>query len=421
MIDYTKVNNLPVPAGQILAHELLTFPLSNVATTGEMLNRAQVAHYGSMVFAVRGENVKLKGSYHKHAEDGKNYSDFTFIDIQRVIDELAITFHFDPKKAYYNFIEVGVNLRVSTDPTSLIKNFLLYKQKEFEPLVVFGNGYGRQCRLQQFTTKVYNKSFQYGLPYYLLRFEVKVTRMEFLKKYGINNLSMDDLKRPEVYPCLLKMLLDVFSQILIFNPDLNLDTIQNTKDRDLVLQGKYPEYWKGLPRQRKCDQIKRFTELTGVSQIKKKLAEGIAAKWNELFNADKITVCPDERVLTNPDKLTTLQNEPTVRKNDIPGQNNTTINCYSSTCRITGIDISMQKESSRLLSNKGLLWLVQNDYFKYEEVRYRFLPRRGVSGKHTKFEGNEIKHLAHQLRNEIYNPRRYYALVPLGQLSLFCA
>lgn len=419
MIDYTKINSLPAPAGQMLSHELLTFPLSNVSAAGEKLNRAQVTSHRNMEFVVKGGNVKLKGSYHKYANGGKNHSDFTFSDIQRVIDELTVTFHFDPKKAYYNFIEVGVNLSVLTDPTSLIKNFLLYKQKEFEPLVVTGKGYGRQCCLQQFTIKVYNKSLQYGLPNHLLRFEVKVTRMKFLKKYGINKLSMDDLKRPEVYPSLLKMLLDVFSQILLFNPDLDLDAIQNPKDRELVIEGKYPEYWKSLPRQRKRDRIKRFTELTGVSQIKKQLEEKITAKWNKLFDADKITVCHDERVLVNPDKITTLRNVPTVHKNDIAGQNNTTINCYSSTCKVTGADISMQKEGSRFLSNIGLAWLLQNDYFKYEEIRYRFLPRRGVSGKHTKFEENELKHLAKQIRNAHHNSRRYYVRVPEGQLELF--
>jgi len=419
MIDYTKVNCLPVSVGRILSHELLTFSMSNVATTGEILNRAQVARYGNMEFVVKGGNVKLKGSYHKHANGGKNYSDFTFSSIQRVINELATTFQFAPSDANYNFIEVGVNINVQTDPTRLIKNFLLYKQKEFETLLVSGTGYGRQCRLQQFTIKVYDKSLQYGLSNHIMRFEVKVTRMEFLKRYGIYNLSMDDLRKPEVYPHLLKMLLDVFSQILIFNPDFQIDSIQDTKDWELALQGKYPEYWKELSRQRKCDHIKRFTELTGVNHIKSQLAEKIAAKWNELFDADKIARPQDKGSQVDSVKLTAFCNRIKLIKKGITGQNNTTINCYSSVCRITGLDISMQQKDSHLLSTIGLTWLVQNDYFKYEELRYRFLPRPGVSGKHPKFESNEIEHIAKQIRNEYYNPRRNRKRKTLHQLELF--
>ena len=73
MIDYTKVNSLPVAYTDILAHEQLTFPMSNVATTGEMLNRAQVAHYGMMECVAKGGHTKLKGSYHKHAQSGTNH------------------------------------------------------------------------------------------------------------------------------------------------------------------------------------------------------------------------------------------------------------------------------------------------------------------------------------------------------------
>lgn len=432
MIDHTKVNNLPVSVRKILAHEQLTFPMSNVATTGEMLDRAQVAHYGMMEFVVKGGYAKLKGSYHKHAQGGTNHKDFTFSDIQGVIEELVNTFQFDPKEAHLNFIEVGVNIEVSTDPTSLIKNFISYKQKEFEPMQVTGAGYGRQCRMQQFTIKAYNKSLQYGLPFHLLRFEVKVTRMEFLKQYGIDQLTMDDLKRPEVYSKLLKMLLDVLDRILLFNSDIDTDSIQNPKDRELVLQGRFPEYWNELPRQRKSERIKRFSELTGTNKLKNELAELISTKWDKLMNPDKLTTfniedeiidpdklttLPDKQRKAKPDKLTTFRKIQVLGSNEKTGQINTTINGYCRTCPVTKADISMQKGNSRLLSNAGLTWLVQNEYIKYEEVRKRFLPAWGVSGLHTKFEDDEISHLAKQIRNEYYNRRRYWEKIPANQLA----
>ena len=432
MIDCTKVNNLPVSVRKILAHEQLTFPMSNVANTGEILNRAQVARYRNMEFVVKGSYVKLRGSLHKHAQNGTNHMDFSFPDIQRVIEDLVNTFQFEPKEAHFNFIEIGVNIEVSTDPLNLIKNFLRYRHKEFESMQVNGAGYGRQCQMEQFAIKVYNKSMQYGLPINLLRVEVKVTRMEFLKQYGIHCLTMNDLKNPDVYPKLLRMLLDVFNRILLFNPDINLDSIQNPKDRELVLQGRFPEYWKELPRQRKCEKIRRFTELTGTNNLKKELAQLISDKWNILLNpdilttfkteddqlgSDKLTTFNVELNHADSDKLTTFRNLRTNQPSKKTGQINTTINGYSRTCPITKADISMQKGNSHLLSNTGLMWLKQNEPAKYDIIRKRYLPPWGVSGLHTKFEDDEISHLSKQIRNEYYNRRRYWEKIPANQLA----
>ena len=419
MIDYTKVLNLPVSSGTILANKQLTFPLSNVATTGELLNRAQVAHYGEMEVVVRGGNVKLRGSYHKHAQGGTNHGDFTFTDIQNVINDLAKTLQFDPRDANLNFIEVGVNIEVSTDPSNLIRNMLCYMHKVFDPLKITGTGYGRECVLQQLIIKVYNKSLQYGLPFHLLRFEVKVSRMAFLKNYGINRLTMDDLRKPEVYLLLQKMLLDIFNRILFFNPDFDIDSLKNQKDRDLVLQGRFPEYWKGLPRQRKSEQIKRFSVLTGASNVKKELADRILSKWEKLMIPDKLTTFQPILLNKKPDNLTTFNKEQWPGQNNETGQYNTTIKCYYPTCRITHVDISMQKEGSHLLSNTGLKWLKEKDPSRYEEIRRRLLPRRGVSGIHTKFEENEIDHLSKQIRNEFYNNLRRKSRIPVCQLQLF--
>jgi hypothetical protein len=60
MIDYIKIHGLAVNVEKLLNNERLTFPLSNIATTGEVLNRAQVAHYEKLQFVIKGENSALK-------------------------------------------------------------------------------------------------------------------------------------------------------------------------------------------------------------------------------------------------------------------------------------------------------------------------------------------------------------------------
>lgn len=400
MIDYIKILSLPLAAEKVLSNERLTFPYSNIATTGEVLNRAQVAHFRQMQFVVRGENVSMKGSLHKYFEGGTNFGDFTLIDVQIAIVELAEMFDFNPEKTHINFIEIGVNIPLEYDPSKLIRCLVLYRNKSFEPLQVKGKGYGRQCDTQNFTIKIYNKSLQYNLPHHLLRFEVKVKRMEFLKRYDITNLTLADLTRLETYPAFIKMLLDIHSGILLYDPDVNAEKISNRRDRELILQGRYSEYWQNIPRQKKSKLLKRFRQLAG-DKMQKDTACKISNKFDELIKKG--------------DNLTTFSDEV---KTTQRGQFNPTINSYSRTCLITAINISMQKSNSQLLSNTGLRLLQINDPEKFDEIRRRFLPRRGVSGLHTKFEGDEINHISKQIRNEFYNPRKRYSKIPECQMEL---
>ena len=402
MIDFLKIHSLPVLPENIEKHPLLDFPLSNVLNTGELIDRTQVAKYRSLDILIKNKKINgkyyryvgLKGSPHKYDQGGKNYQDFSFKDIQRIIAEWTKNFAFKAQKATINFIEIGVNIPVNIDPTPLIKSFIMYKHKPFEKLKTTGKGYGRVCCLEQFTIKIYNKSEQNNLPFYLLRVEIKVTRMQLLKKYGIEGLTLADLTHPEIYPKFLKVLLDIFDQILLYNPNLDIDSISNLKDRELVLQGKYPEYWQNLARTTKFNQIKRFSELAESNTLKQELRQSIINKWNE---------------------LTTLQERPKPRKTE---RINNTINCYSPVCLITGIDISIQKRNSKLLSVSGLNWLLENNPEKYMEIKKRFLPRSGISGQHPKFEKKETYHIAKQIRNEYYNQCRKQVILTSDQRLL---
>jgi len=182
MIDYVKIHALPVSAEKVLNNSLLIFPLSNVATTGEILNRPQTAEYRGIKISVRpGGQVSMRGSLHKYHEGGTNYRHFNLNDIREVVRELSETFEFEPAKAFLNFVEVGVNIPLEYSPSELIKTAVMYRNSPFHPLRVDGKGFGKVCETQRFDIKVYDKSLQYGLPGHLLRYEIKVKRTEFQK------------------------------------------------------------------------------------------------------------------------------------------------------------------------------------------------------------------------------------------------
>ncbi len=389
MIDYLKIHELPVKTVEILNNDRLTFPLSNVATTGEIMNRSQVAHWQELQFVVRGNKVSLKGSLHKHFEGGTNYRDFHLTDIKATIEKLAETFQFDPQQAAINFIEVGVNIPLNNDPTEIIKTLVIYRNNPFTPLHVKGKGFGRKCETQQFTIKVYNKSLQYGLIEPLMRFEVKIKRIEFLKRFGITGITLSDLKEPEIYPAFKKILLDILNGILLFDPKTNPDKLTTLQDRELFLQGRFPEFWQELPRQRKNEKIKKFGELAGTKEIKKQLEKFISEKWDNL---------------TNPDKLTTLKMEPEKQKT---GQINPTINGYLVTnCIVTNLPIKNPAPGKKYLTYSDIKWYCENGYGIYQKKLESKLTRKWKTRHFGEPLEKWFEEIAHKIRCNLSNTRR---------------
>lgn len=361
MIDCTKIHSLPVSPQKLLKNNLLTFPLSNVSTEGEMLNRWQPAFYKTLTFKIKGNNSRFEGSLHKYMYDGKNWQDFSLSEIQATIQELSEKFEFDPQKAIINFIEIGVNIPLEYDPDQIINCLVLHGAMPFKQLPIKREtkGNGRISEKDQFTIKIYNKSLQNGLPTHLLRFEIKVTRMKFLERYGIIGLTLADLTKPELYPKFKTMLLDILAGIVIYNPDIAPDKLTTFNDRRLFEVGRFAGYWQQLDRRRKCEKLNRFRELAGTNEILEALKSKISDKWDELSRPDKITTFQN---LTKPHIISACKNEQERQITNDPGQINTTIKGDNvRKCIQTGVDISIQKGNSNLLSVSGLKWLKEND------------------------------------------------------------
>ncbi len=398
MIDFIKIHGLAVDAENLLNNERLTFPLSNVATTGEVLNRWQVSQYRGLTFKVKGNNVRLQFSPHKFFEGGEtNFRDFHFNNVRDVISDISTMFEFDPEKSIINFIEIGVNVELNVDPNNVINSFVNYRNNPFDKLKTNGKGYGRVCETQQFEIKVYNKCLQNELNYQLLRFEVKVKRMKFLERYGINSLTLADLATPEVYPKFTTMLTDVFNGILIYDPEINPSSFSNQKERELIINGRYAEYWQKLERTKRYRQQKRFAELAGSDKIKQELHQLISQKCNEL------TTCTHTSV---PAKL--QQNNhfhENFEMQDLQ-QNNLSINGYNvALCIVSGLPLHNQRPGTKYLSPKGVKYYFEHEHEIYDTVLYSVLTKnwlRKNANKPIELYFNEI---AHQLRNKDRNPK----------------
>lgn len=405
MIDFIKIHSLPVLPKKLLNNSLLTFTLSNVSTEGEVLNRCQIAHFQTLTFKIKGFNSRLSGSPHKYKQDGKNWQDFSLSDIQDTIHELSKTFEFDPEKAVINFIEIGINIPLDYNPDQIINCLVLHGKERFEKQTVKKNtkGNGRISEKDQFTIKVYNKSLQNELNQHLLRFEIKVKVMKFLKRYDINSLTLADLTRPDNYPKFKTMLLDILSGILIYNPDIDPDKLTNLNDQELLKYGKFADYWQQLDRRRKNERLIRFKELAGTKEIIETLKSKISDKWEMLSRPDKIIIFQDKN---KPDKIVTFQDKQNSQGNDQTGQNQHTIKGeIVRTCIVTGLIIHNQRPGTKYISSKGVKWYFENEPETYKNELESLLTEKWITRHRGEPMKNYFSEIYHMIRNRALNPK----------------
>ena len=87
-----------------------------------------------------------------------------------------------------------------------------------------------------------------------------------------------------------------------------------------------------------------------------------------------------------------------------------------SICVVTGINISMQKKGSLLLSHTGLKYYYKNDKKVFEQIKRRYLSNRWHNSDFEK----QIKEIAHNIRNTNSNQKvKQIKLYPTNQLNMF--
>ena len=95
---------------------------------------------------------------------------------------------------------------------------------------------------------------------------------------------------------------------------------------------------------------------------------------------------------------------------------NNTPKKQSKKCKVTGVDISMQKEGSILLSHTGLKHYYNNNKKEYEKIKNKYLSKKWIDAD---FE-TQIKELAHNIRNKHHNRKTSReSKYPSSQVQLF--
>ena len=241
--------------------------------------------------------------------------------------------------------------------------------------------------------KFYSKAIQH--PTYCapntLRAEIRSNRSAYIKTLGIKTL--DDLLNVSNYNVMRSKLLEETKQLLLIQYPENFNNLTR-KQKAKIKQMSNPIYWQKTLKYdrskftRKKDQY--FNILNRTNQnLTNQVITGVIDKLKELYNS----------------KSGVTSSTPILNKSGVTSSYSISRDCTTlkKRCLVTGIDISMQKAESDLLSNAGLKFLEVGNCDKFEKIKEVY-----ITGNSNKFETNIYSMISKQIRNQYYNNSHLY-------------
>ncbi|NBB23499.1 hypothetical protein GVN20_29440, partial [Runella sp. CRIBMP] len=316
MFDGIKILNALTDIEALKQNPLLYWQLHVPERTGAI--ESQTAEYANLRFIIKGNFVNVQGSLHKYANEGThNYNDFGADQVAVTIAKLREQFGIS-ENSLLNNVEFGVNVCTPFAPKKFLERLICHKGRPFIKIVDDGINY-YQCQHEHFILKIYDKGTQYRQTENLLRFEVKVLKMQFLGTKGVSIKTLGDLTNPSNYERLGAILRAYFDEILFDEPEIAAKTLKQAQ-RELLDTGRNPKTWARPQREdfengthyerARKEQTRRLNKFIELLKNHPKsqhwqqiVSQLIAEKWAKLTGAN----CPKFTDLQNP--KTTGQNE----------------------------------------------------------------------------------------------------------------
>lgn len=417
-MDYVKMYLINIDTERLLNLSVLDFKSEISKSSGDINETVFIAKYNHCEITIKKNNkedntngmlvnphVLFTGSIHKmwnefnrikapkYKEEkvykGFNGNQFTIHGIIEVRKHLENLFDCNSNQMIFQNIEFGVNTTPKFSPSQYLKGLLYHKNIPFE-FSHFGNY--AQAKHQFFIFKIYNKSYQYKMSYSVLRVELKITKMEELKDLGIKRFS--DINENTLNKA-KSLLLKRFDEVMHY--DYTIQKNKLSKNKLLKIKDySNPRYWiqdlKPIHRDRHKKSLREIT-LNCSDNIHQQIRDDIIKKCvmnNRLSKNSKCVIINHSNIQANiTQKQTNKKTENIFKINEVK----------KGFCKVTGLNISMQKDNSILLSHTGLRYYFENDKEAFERIKKKHLSKVW----HASDLKTQIKELAHNIRNKKSN------------------
>lgn len=355
-VDFIKCEIININPTVFFNNPILNFTRSVNTNTGETKKTEPyyLAEYKNIKIKIY-DNHKMyfAGSLHKLYNDGlHNYNDFTLDRYNHVIGILKNDFGVYPTNLRIQVLEYGVNILPPVKTNEILRYCHLHKKVFLIDKLQTVDGRYKEAKHDKYILKLYNKAQQYRnkkykIPNEIFRLEVKQTNWSEYRKIRINTL--EDFNGSDKKP-FLENLLRCWDEVVFFDPTHHKDQLEHKYSN--------PNFWETLKSKNKNTWYNHINKLK---------------EWNKKGSKD-IQGQISNIILAHVNDLNIIK---AVR-----------------TCLLTGVNISMQKEGSILLSHSGLNCLLINNQKEFEKLESIFLSSIHI-GTNLK---TRIKMIAHNIR-----------------------
>ena len=397
MIDFVKYEIIDTSLCSVEGNSLLDFHSKVNLSTGEVGVYSN-AYYKGLEFksyiptkANPNGRITVEGSLHKFWNKGAhNFNDFGRGEIYLVLEELSNSFNIKSDNCRLVNLELGVNINPPLKTKYILQRCIMHKKDVLKNVHTKDEGNYIQSRKQRHVIKLYDKKTHYANQGFdikdeIMRIEIKFSRMHQLNQMGIYTLS--DLMNYGLSG-FKNHLLREWDNVLFYDKK----ALKGNKNEHSYSSSLY---WQELN-----NELFKYH--------RNKLRDLISATPNNLHKTIRDLI---------EDKVDFI-NEKTTQINHlyIPLLKGVYNSKERRFCKVTGLNISMQKESSFLLSHTGLKYYFKTDKKVYDEVKRKYLSDRWKNESHQ----IEIREIAHSIRTEKYNKSvRRRRLYPPHQMQMF--
>ncbi len=296
MIDFINMRVCRTTTEKWLKSAYLNFNTRISKETGEILSKSEKAKYNNLTFEIVYTATdqteisygKITGSLHHYYNHKKeNHNDFTFSELQEVIQELKSKFYINPKTAKIHGLEIGLNIYTPHKVREHLAHLVAYKNKEFS---TFKNPRtGKFIYATKWEFKIYDKgklSKELKGVKNLMRLEMRYKKSEILKKkYNISTL--DDLTKIEKIKPVISEILTRWNDIIYYDQSINLDHRTQKQKEDILSYG-ITQVWTGYNYEQRKRNKKKYRKLMSLygSNIQNEIGELITKKWEELTTVE---------------------------------------------------------------------------------------------------------------------------------------
>jgi hypothetical protein len=235
----------------------------------EIHNKIGSSHYAM---------VKFSGSIHKFSNGG-NFDNFYKCQLKKCIQEISFLIGVSPHLIEVHAIEFGVNIHTHVSPSLILDRLIFFKQVAFERQTKFKGGkrgFIQRCTRSNYELKAYNKSLDYNLNENILRFEIKVTKMQFFKNKISGIHCLNDLLDDKILHQLGSLLQQIWNHVVLKEDVFYINPNLSVSQKVILSNTASDDYWKRIQKEYKPYKFNRL-----ISRYQNAIKESKTTEYHE--------------------------------------------------------------------------------------------------------------------------------------------